>query len=430
MVPTTFEQLLQEATTAANHSQYEAAVTLYTDLLAQISPQVDDPDVREVRLTALRERGRLLSLLGEQLAALAAYQQYYREAGESTHAVEALVRIGNQSRGLGRYEEAQAAYQKATELAQTLAYPLGQAKAVAGIGGMFLLLGRIEEAINYLNQANTLFEELGDISGRLQSLNQIGISYGNSGRLDEAIAMFEASLKLARDLGRHDRQVVTLNNLGECYQMLFDLDRAIAYHEEGLALAERAHLRLIEADLCRNLGLDYTYLGRVDEGLLYLNRALKLSQETNNMDMEQHTLYALALAEIARNNLSMAVQYGNQLKETAESNDARGHLANALYVLGLVRQRQGDSLTAEELWQQALFLAHETDKRMLLWQIHARLGEIAMTPYLARVHNRIASEIIQQIAEPIQKPELRQIFLNAPPVRAVLGGETGNWVLT
>ena len=69
--------------------------------------------------------------------------------------------------------------------------------------------------------------------------------------------------------------------------------------------------------------------------------------------------------------------------------------------------------------QEALFLAHETGRRMLLWQIHAALSEIAPNKALANVHDRIASEIIIQILDPVDDEALCQTFQKAPPVRAI-----------
>ena len=80
----------------------------------------------------------------------------------------------------------------------------------------------------------------------------------------------------------------------------------------------------------------------------------------------------------------------------------------------------GNKGTAEELWQRAIFLAHETENRVLLWQLHAALAQIAKLPSLAAVHNRIAAEVIQQIVEPFTDEALKAHFLEAAPVTAVL----------
>jgi tetratricopeptide (TPR) repeat protein len=115
-----------------------------------------------------------------------------------------------------------------------------------------------------------------------------------------------------------------------------------------------------------------------------------------------------------------ALTHAHQLREQAIESDSRGHLARSLYALGLVAQAQADPNTAEELWQQALYMAHETERRMLLWQIHASLAEVARNESLAQVHYRIAGEVIHQIVEPIENERLRQVFLTAVPIQRIL----------
>jgi len=420
MIPTPLDQLFQAAKTAVKANHFWQAAELYTEVLANTSPKSSDPEINEMRLTALRERGHLLGLLGEQVAALHAYEQYYLEAGSGVQAVTALVAIGGQCRRLGQYERALQVYQQAADLADSLDFANGRAQALAGIGGVYVLLGRIDEAMVQLNQATELFEELSDVPGQVQSLNQKGVAYGSSGQLDKAIEVFEISLKLAEQMNRQDRYVITLNNLGECYRLLYDIDRALPCHEEALQKAEAARLRFVEADICRNLGLDYRELGRMDEALTYLRRALTLSEEIENLDIHLYALFGLAVTEVKTGDVDSALVHAHQLRELAISSDSRGHLARSLYALGLVAQAQADPNTAEEVWQQALYLAHETERRMLLWQLHAALAEVARNESLAQVHYRIASEIIHQIAEPIADDQLCQSFLTAVPVRSVL----------
>ncbi|MCP4427849.1 MAG: hypothetical protein GY803_25480 [Chloroflexi bacterium] len=148
---------------------------------------------------------------------------------------------------------------------------------------------------------------------------------------------------------------------------------------------------------------------------------MTISQETKHADNLSHTHYALALTELKRGNLDEAYQYAEKLKEMAAGSDSRNLLASAYYALGLYYQKKGDA-AAEQMWQQALFLAHEAHNSALVWKTHAALAEIAANPDLAQVHYRIAAEVIQQIADPIADEALRQKFLAAPPVRDVLDG--------
>ncbi len=116
------------------------------------------------------------------------------------------------------------------------------------------------------------------------------------------------------------------------------------------------------------------------------------------------------------------------MRDLSEGGSNQGSLAEALHVLGLLKKERGDVLAAQGLWQEASFLAHETGRRMLLWRLHAELASLASNPQLASVHNRIAAEIIQQIAQPIEDVRLREQFLAARPVRDVLDKlVSGDW---
>lgn len=417
MISSTNEQQLELARLAAQDGRFWDAVDTYTEILATTDPQTSDPAIKNIRLTSLKDRGDLLSELGEQVAALAAYEQYYLEAGTSQHAVEALVLIGNRSRGLGQYGRSLTACQEALDLSMALNYTPGRAKALAGLGGTHLLEGDVNLAASYLNQASALFEQLNDSYGQAQSNNQIGIAYATTGHFHKAIQAFEKSLRLARDMKRRSGLVSVLNNLGECYQVLHATGQALDCHREGLALAEAGNLRLLEADLCRNLGLDLAQQQKWDESQTYLQRAHNLAQEIRAPEIYFHTLYALARVALAREDLSGKVYADALLAETGQS---RWHQANGLYALGRFEQIMGNSVTAEELWQRAIFLAHETENRALLWQLHAALAQIARQPNLAAVHNRIAAEVIQQIMEPFTDEALKATFLSSPAVTAVL----------
>ena len=434
--PFTPTELLARAMTAESENDYLGAIERYTELLAQTSPKSDDRPTREARLTALRERGRLFTLMGDPQAALAGYEQYYGEAGSSKHAVEALVAIGNQCAYMNMTDRAIEAQRDALRLAESLSYTAGRAMALGGAGLVYSLLDRSEEALSYLRRSLSLFEQVGDRVEMSRSWNRIGVVHVHLGQIDEAIKAFRNSSSLAHEVGESEpiameTAIISLNNLGECYQNLFAMEQALASHQKGLAMARKIELPYLVADLARNIGLDLSYLGRTDEGLGYLQRALALSIATNQPDVEVQALYSLSLVQFQKRDLVAAEQDAEKLKSLAEKSNNQGALAEALHVLGLCRQHLGDINSAQGLWQQALFLAHETNRRMLLWRLHAALAQITSEPELSSVHNRIAAEIIQQIARPIEDDTLRNTFLSAEPVRAVLAHLTdGGWGAT
>ncbi|MCA9918760.1 MAG: tetratricopeptide repeat protein, partial [Anaerolineales bacterium] len=356
MIGLTHEQQIDRARKATQDGRFWDAVEQYTEILASTDPQTSDLSIKNSRLVSLKERGDLMSELGEQVAALAAYEQYYLEAGSSQHAVEALVLIGNRSRGLGQYGRSVAACQEGLDLSTALNYTPGRAKALAALGSTYLLQGGVTQAANYLNQANALFEQLNDIYGQVQSSNQMGIAHATTGHLYEAISAFEKSLELARTVKRRSSLVSALNNLGECYQLLYATEQALACHREGLALAQEAKFRLLEADLYRNLGLDLAQQQQWDESTACLQQAYDLAQEGRAPEIGLHALYALARVAWQRGDAQGEVYAAKLLEATSEPGQSRWHRANGLYVSGLFRQLAGENSAAEEMWQQAIFL--------------------------------------------------------------------------
>lgn len=418
-------ELLDQAAEAAKRNEYWEAISLYTDVLTHTDPHSQEPETKQIRLTSLRQRGVLFGALGEQEAALASYEQYYLEAGTSQHAVDALINIGNQRTYMAHLDQAMETQREALQLAEALNYTAGRANSLGGIGLVNYHLGRFQDAVINFKKSLALLEQLDDQAEQARCWNRMGMSRARLGELDKAINDFKESSQLIlkitdRDLNALQTGLNALNNLGECYQNLFAMAQAQTHHEEGLKLVEAMNLPALESDFCRNLGVDLYYLGRVEEGVKYLERSLKISRETQSPDIELQALYSLAIAEIGRGNLDKGQAYAEELKSLAENRQTRGQLADSLHALGLYYKEKGEIEQAQQLWQQGLFLAHETGRRMLLWQIHAGLANVAPNKALADVHNRIASEIVLQILDPIEDETLRETFMSAPPIRAIL----------
>ena len=427
-------QLLQQAQEAQALEHYGQAIHLYEELLAQIGRKTADPTLKEIRLTALREQGQLWHRLGNQQAGLERFERYYLEAGTSRRAIDALALIGHQQSLMGQHKKALGAHREALHLATALNETEGRAKAYHGIGLALWGLGRLEETLANLEKALALFMQLDDTYQQRRVWNQLGITYLDLGKVDKSIAAYQAALRL--DPSHMDvwSRAIFLGNLGECYQCLFDMEQALVHHKEAMRLVETIDAPSAVADICRNIGVDLVYLGEIERGIEYLYTALTLSEDTGQPDIKMQTLYRLVLAELQHGNVKAAQEHADGLLKTAEAGQATGYLADAYHALGLCHQYLGEVETARQLWQQAVLIAHEAGKQMLIWQLHAALAQIVPTPELAAIHYRMAAEMIEQVIYPIENKALRQKFLQAEPVQMVLSqvnrrsGDTGRLI--
>ncbi len=414
--------LYDQARTAERiHRDYTKALHLYEIILAR-TPSNTSPD-HKIRLLAREKYGDLLSRLGQQQEALAEFEAYRQEAQTPTEKTTALSLIGSLLSSMGRLSEAFPVLQEALLIAQDLDRPT-QALDFMGMGNALYESDRLDEALKYFEKAIPGFVESGDREHQLRVYNWQGMAFTRLGYTDQAIKAFQEGLLIARKVGNRAASIL-LNSLGEAYQNLFDMEQALVYHKEGMELAESTNLASNMADLTRNLGVDLMHLGQLEEGLAYLYRALSLSEESGRTTVKLQSLYSLSLVEGKLQNLEMAKTHAQVLLELAREKYARVHEAEALYAMGVCHKLSGEIAQADQLWQQASFLAHETEQRMLLWQIHAAMAEVATQPGLGDVHRRIAAEVIEQIAHLIGDKKLREKLLNAPQVKSLLAASAG-----
>lgn len=412
------EQLAQ-AQKANQELRYAEALQLYDELLAETEGAKNDPAGHPIRLQTLNDKGNIFTIRGEHNPALVIFQQYLQEAQTPLEFSTGLTLIGQQLSRLGQHNLALDHLRRALQIAQELGLRPQEAKALLIFGVVYYRLGQIEEATNSLKKAIAIFSDLNDLTNQGESWNTLGMVHHEKGELDKAILAYAEAVQHARAVGIR-LTAFYLNNLGEAYRDLFDMEQAVRYHREALNLAKQTQLVASEGDLRRNLGVDLCALGQYVEGVNELYRALSISQETQNLEVEMQCLHSLALVEMEQGNLSIARKHIERLKDMAQRHKTRAYIARAHYLWGIYQIEQGNDIAAQESWQQALFLAHETGQQLIIWNVHARLAEAMADIPLAKVHWQIAGEVIQQIVEPIEDRGLRQKFLDAPAVKKIL----------
>lgn len=409
---------LQQAQKANQELRYAEALQLYDEILVKIKAE-NDPAGHPIHLQALSDKGHIFTVRGEHNPALVLFQQYLQEAKTPAELSIGLTLVGQQLSRLGQHNLALDHLRRALQIAQELSLLAQQAKAFLIFGVIYYRLGQTEEATDSLRKAIAIFSDLNDLTHQAESWNTLGMVHHEKGELDKAILAYAEATRYARAVGIR-LTAFYLNNLGEAYRDLFDMEQAVRYHREALQLAKQTQLVASEGDLRRNLGVDLCALGQYVEGVNELYRALAISQETQNLEVEMQCLHSLALVEMEQGNLTIARKHIERLREMAKRHKTRTHIARAHYLWGIYQKNLGNPIPAQESWQQALFLAHETGQQLIIWNVHAQLAEAMAGTSLANVHWQIAGEVIQQIVEPIENEGLRQKFLDAPPVKQVL----------
>ncbi len=310
------DKLRAEGTGPSRHeavTQYEAALTLWTDLADQ--PRQADTlsgigrtyyDLGDMNkalefwnreLTVRQALGHpddegnvlgsiasVYSRLGDRQKALEYFSQSVeklRAAGDKVSEGTALSSIGNTYFGLGQVRKALEYYDQALPLQHGLGSPSAEGATLGNMGIAYSALGQPQKALDYSRQALQLALAAGDLDGQAATLTSIASLYWQLGDWDHALENQKSAVELTKKSGNRTFEAMILNNMGTTYRGLGDLDSALKCHEEALPILHDVGLPN-EATALQNIGHVYRDKGESQKAIDYYQQALKLYQARGN----------------------------------------------------------------------------------------------------------------------------------------------------
>ncbi|NDJ78191.1 MAG: tetratricopeptide repeat protein [Chloroflexi bacterium] len=322
----------------------------------------------------------------------------------------------------GNYAEAKKLIEQATELAQAAGYPFGVGMAKRILADLMWKQGNTEDAMRLGQEALAVMEQAGEIEQQAAAHVTIAAAAHSSGQFYKAIQHLQRAARIVDQLGRQFEMAIILSNLGETYAELYAMDKALEAHQSAIELVgiERAH-----PDLIRNLGVDQIAVGKEEEGQSNLNLALERAEARHDPDMVAQVLYSLAQVDLSAGRLDEATKRADRILEIAEQGDSLRHRIRAWMVQGEAAQKKGDQAQAQMLFHECSMAAQRAADRHAIWRTHAALHDLSREtmPQMAEIHRRIAAEMMTNILNTIEDPELHETFRRAEPVQSVLGTE-------
>ena len=163
--------------------------------------------------------------------------EYYRSVNDTSGAASALSNLCVMYRHLGRLEDAIAAGEEASSLAESL---LLRSAALSNLSFALAQAGRLAEAEQISLESGKLVEELGDYNYIIEFRRVYGTILSNQGRLLEARDLMNETLAAAAEKGIHRNVTQTHRDLSIVYRKLGDYRQALEHFEKyhDLALAD------------------------------------------------------------------------------------------------------------------------------------------------------------------------------------------------
>jgi tetratricopeptide (TPR) repeat protein len=185
-------------------------------------------------------------------------------AAEPKQRLGLLIGLGDVKSLTGKWDEAEAIYREALDLAERVGDVRAQARTSNQLAQLKYSQGDHTEALAWFEQAQSHFETIADQVGLCEALGGMGMILRQRGQLAQAMACFEQELQIAIELG--DRRAVSraMGRLGVAYFHLADNSRALACFEQELQIAIELGDRLTLGNALGNLANMYQQVALFD----------------------------------------------------------------------------------------------------------------------------------------------------------------------
>lgn len=284
--------------------------------------------------------------------ALAAFREKRIRRGEA----QALLKIGQVLERQGRLSEAFASVNESLQVLSRGRDWKMQARTFLQRGQIAEALGQWTEALTSYMEAANLFERAHEPQGRIDALIRRGALEIRQDRLREGLDLLQGAYQAAGQHSLLPQQMAALLWMGEAHGRLEDREAARRSLEEGLALAQELHT--IEQEALFSARLARSHLSSGDYGLArtLAQQALVLYQSMRDRLGQGDALSLLGTIDVEERDPEKATAHHQAALELYRALRDRSREAGSLINLGLVKDVQGSSQPAQELYNKALFL--------------------------------------------------------------------------
>jgi tetratricopeptide (TPR) repeat protein len=425
-------RLVVEAQKVQAAREWDSAIRTLT-LLWSLFPDNDDYGLQLARAQVSGSRAK------ESLQTVALLR---KRSPRSTTSPRSDIAEAEAAASLSDFRRQQAAAATAADKAKALGAPLLIAQARLLEGQALLSLGEPSKALAAYEEADRIYTAAGDRRGAARTLQNTAIVLRQQGNLAQAKAMYTKALAVYRDIGDQRDIVTVTSNLANVLRQQGDLAGANARYQEALAAARRIGDRRNEAQVLHSTAIVLRQQGdaagakaRYREALA-IRRALGvkngIASTLNNLAnvlydegdlagakaMYEESLQisrqigeqsgtALALANVAgvladRGNLAEAAAMYEESLAIRRALGGKSSIASSLNTLAHLQQDQGKLRQAREAAEEALALYRGLGETRGVGSVQYRLGEIAAAQGdlgAARKAHDEALRIRQKLAE-------------------------------
>lgn len=325
--------------------------------------------------------------------------------------------LGLVYRQQGKYEEAEAQFERYLSLNQILDNRPGEAKALAMLGHVEFIRRNVDAALAHYRQARAIYESVGDRAGVGSCLLSIGLGLRSIGDYAQAEELLRASLQIHESTNDRWWHLRSWNELGILYMVVGLFEQAQLCLVQGLELSRAIGDESGEAYVLCNLGQVQRELGNLDEARRSLQAGLTLAQAQSDVNLAAICYSDLALVALRARRYHEAIRCAQTSLSKFRALELEFSTTADLGTLAAAHLDLGNYVQALDYAHQAIELLDKYQREgpdypqrdyWVCYQVFQALGELSR----AEDALRSAHQLLMAQANQITDPRMRNAYLH------------------
>ncbi|MEM9001844.1 MAG: tetratricopeptide repeat protein [Bacteroidota bacterium] len=255
--------------------------------------------------------------------------------------ISALRQKGNLYYVMGDNLNALDAFQEGLKIAQDEDEKILEASLYGNIGNIYADFKENEEALENYNAYLQTAIQLDQKPDQVRALSNIGLIYNDMDAYAAAISYFEKALALAREEGNNYFIAAIINNLGIAYKDKKDYTRSLEYYQQAAQISHTIQNRYIEASALNSIGKVNILLEDYEAAGSKAEEALGIAEQVNAVEWQADSWDILSLVYEKQYQYQMALYAYKkhiQLRDSVINEEKKAELTKKEMQFQLKRQ--------------------------------------------------------------------------------------------
>ncbi|CAH1000664.1 hypothetical protein LEM8419_01798 [Neolewinella maritima] len=400
----TLEYLSKAASYARANYQNQQALELYRRLIAKMGQQPQEDTTVQIHL----QQGSVYEIVGRWEEAELAYEEAQRIAKSSRD----VVLLGRTNNALGQlhtlkgdYELAMDYLKVAAGLFESVDDMFGIAKAYSNMGNLFFRTNHYDRALTYYTRSLESGLSQAGTTTSASTISHLGLTYMNLGRYQEAISVIQEQIP-RHEANNDNMGLATLHtNLGIVYFESGDYDESLEEHRIGLKMARELGDRRLQAIGLGSLGNIYERQGNYETALDLFTQDLKMCYELGDRQGIAVTEGLLGDLYSVMGKFTKAIGHLDRCLSISSELGYRKGVAKAVNTLGDIYYLQGEYDRSIQYYDQAIGIARTTNNRLVLGASLYEKGQVLLADGQLDAVKSVEQEALQ-LAEDLGNPDV------------------------